>query len=71
MFRTLLLLAALVVLVVIGLVVSGYLNLDRGSDGRLSVETGEVTVGTRTANVQVPSVSVENSDRENVEDGVR
>lgn len=58
--RILLLLAALIVLILIGLVISGYINLDRSSDGRLSVETGEVRVGTTTTNVQVPRITIEN-----------
>jgi hypothetical protein len=58
--RTLLLIAALIVLILIALVASGYLSLDRRSDGKLTVETGEVTVGTTTTNVQVPRISIQN-----------
>jgi len=59
MLRTLFLLVALVVLIVIGLVATGYLNLDRGSDGSLSITTSDVKVGTTTTNVQVPAMRME------------
>ena len=60
MLRTLLLLIALVVLIVIGLVWSGMINLNRGSDGGVTIETRDVEVGTTPANVQVPAVRMEN-----------
>ena len=60
MLRTLLLLIALVVLIVIGLVWSGMINLNRGSDGGVTIETKDVEVGTTPANVQVPAVRMEN-----------
>ena len=59
MLRTLFLLVALLVLIAIGLIATGYLNLNRGADGSLSVETGDVRVGTTTTNVQVPAVRME------------
>ena len=59
MLRTLLLLIALLVLIVIGLIATGYLNLNRGTDGSLSITTSDVKVGTTTTNVQVPAVRME------------
>lgn len=60
MLRTLFLLIALLVLIVIGLIATGYLNLNREADGSLSIKTGDVNVGTTTTNVQVPAVRMEN-----------
>ena len=59
MLRTLLILIALVVLIVIGLVATGYLNLQREPDGGMTLRTRDVEVGTGTANVQVPVVRME------------
>jgi CHASE3 domain sensor protein len=59
MFRTLLLLIAFVVLVVLALVYTGYINLNRNTDGSVSIETKDVRVGTTTANVQMPVVKTE------------
>ena len=59
MLRTLLLLIALLVLIGIGLVATGYINLNRGSDGTVSIQTKDVEVGTTTTNVQVPVVRTE------------
>ena len=59
MLRTLLLLIALLVLIGIGLVATGYINLNRGTDGTVSIQTTDVEVGTTTTNVQVPVVRME------------
>ena len=64
MLRTLLLLIALLILIVIGLVASGMINLNRGSDGGVTIETRDVEVGTTPANVQVPAVRLENRQLE-------
>ena len=60
MLRTLLLLIALLIVIGIALVAFGVINLNRGSDGSLSIETQDVKVGTTTTNVQVPVVRTEN-----------
>jgi hypothetical protein len=60
MLRTLLLLIALVVLIVIALIATGYLNLQREADGGMTLRTRDVEVGTSTTNVQVPVVRMEN-----------
>jgi competence protein ComGF len=60
MLRTLLLLIALLILIGIALVATGVINLNRGSDGSLSIETQDVKVGTTTTNVEVPVVRTEN-----------
>lgn len=77
MLRKLLLLIALLILIVIALVGFGIINLTRGNDGTVSIETKDVEVGTTTTNVQlpvvrmeerkveVPSVGVEESDQAN------
>ena len=57
--RTILLLIALVVLIAMALVWTGVINLNRGSDGSVSIETRDVRVGTTTTNVQVPVVKTE------------
>jgi hypothetical protein len=59
MFRTLLLLIAFVVVIVVALVYTGYINLNRNADGSVSIQTKDVQVGTTTANVQVPVVKTE------------
>ena len=60
MLRTLLILIALIVLIVIGLVATGYLNLQREPDGGMTLRTRDVEMGTGTANVQVPVIRMEN-----------
>jgi len=60
MLRTLLLLIALLIVIGIALVGLGVINLNRGSDGSLSIETKDVEVGTTTTNVQLPVVRMEN-----------
>ena len=59
MLRKLLLLIALLILIVIALVGFGIINLNRGSDGTVSIETKDVEVGTTTTNVQLPVVRME------------
>ncbi len=60
MLRTLLLLIVLLILIGIGLVAMGVINLNRGSDGGVTIETRDVEVGTTAANVQMPVVRMEN-----------
>lgn len=62
MLRTFLLLIALLIVIGIGLVYTGYLDIGRNNDGSVTVQTKDVTVGTTTKNVsvEVPSVTVEN-----------
>ena len=59
MLRTLLLLVALLVVIAIALVYTGYINLNRSENGSVSIETKTVEVGTTPANVQVPVVKME------------
>jgi hypothetical protein len=58
MGRTILLVLALVVLIAIGLVWMGVINLQPTADGgvRATVNPVEMTTETRTVNVQVPVV---------------
>jgi hypothetical protein len=62
MLRTLLLLIALLIVIGIGLIYTGYIDIGRNADGSVTMETKDVTVGTTTKNVsvEVPSVTVEN-----------
>ena len=60
MLRTLLLLIALIVLLGIALVGLGVINLNRGSDGGVTIETRDVEVGTTERNVPMPVVRMEN-----------
>jgi hypothetical protein len=60
MLRTLLLLIALLVVIGLALVYFGMINLNRGSDGGVTIETRDVEVGTTPANVQLPAVRLEN-----------
>jgi hypothetical protein len=59
MLRTILLLIALLIVIGIGLVAFGVINL-RPSDTGVSIETSDVEVGTKVRNVQVPVVRMEN-----------
>ena len=59
MLRILLLLIALLVLIGIALVSLGVINLNRGSDGGVTIETRDVEVGTTEKNVQLPVVRME------------
>ena len=59
MLRTIFLLLAVIVLIVIGLVATGFINLNREADGSLDVSTSDVKVGTATTNVQLPVVRME------------
>ena len=60
MLRTLLLLIALIIVIGIALVGFGVINLNRNTNGAVTIETRDVEVGTTTANVQVPAVRMEN-----------
>ena len=62
MLRTLLILLALIILIGIGLVAMGVINLNRSSDGGVTIQTRDVEVGTTPANVQVPVVRMENRE---------
>jgi hypothetical protein len=57
--RTILLLIAFVVLIVMALVWTGYINLNRHDNGSVSIDAKSVEVGTTTTNVQVPVVKME------------
>ena len=59
MLRTLLLLIALIIVIGIALVGFGVINLNRSSNGQVTIETRDVEVGTTTTNVQVPAVRLE------------
>ena len=59
MLRTLLLLIALVVVIAMALIWTGYINLNRHQDGSVSIDAKSVQVGTTTQNVQVPVVRTE------------
>ena len=60
MLRTLLLLIALLVLIGIALEWLGVVNLNRSSDGAVTIRTSDVEVGTTEKNVQLPVVRMEN-----------
>ena len=59
MLRTLLLLIALLIVIGIGLVAFGVINLRQEGNG-LSIETRDVEVGTTNATVELPVVRMEN-----------
>jgi Tfp pilus assembly protein PilV len=62
MIRALLLLIALVILVVIGLAYTGFINLRQTQQAqapKYELQVKEVGVGTSTANVTVPTVGTE------------
>ena len=59
MLRTIFLLIALLVLIAIGLVATGLINLNREGDGTLSVTTSDVKVRTTTTEVELPAVRME------------
>ena len=59
MLRKLLFFIALLILIVIALVLAGVINVNRGSDGTVSIQTRDVEVGTTTTNVQLPVVRME------------
>jgi hypothetical protein len=73
MLRTLLLLIALLILIVIGLVALGVINLNTSGNGGVTIQTRDVEVGTTEKNVQLPVVRLENRKVEmpsvGVEDG--
>jgi len=60
MLRILLLLIALLILIAIGLVATGVINLSRSDNGGVTIQTRDVEVGTTEANVQLPVVRMEN-----------
>ena len=60
MLRTLLLIVALLILIGIALVGFGAINLTRGSNGSVQIETKDVEIGKTVTNVQVPVVRMEN-----------
>ena len=57
--RTILLGIALLIVIVMALVWTGVINLNRNANGSVSIETKAVQVGTTKANVQVPTVRTE------------
>lgn len=59
MVRTFLLFIALLIVIGIALVYSGWITPNRNADGSVTVETKDVQVGTQTRNVQVPVVKME------------
>jgi preprotein translocase subunit SecF len=59
MMRTILLVIALLIVIVMALVWTGVINLNRNANGSVSIETKDVQVGTTPANVQVPVVRTE------------
>ena len=59
MLRTLLLLIALLILIGIGLVALGVVNLSGSTDKGVTIQTRDLEVGTTTANVQVPVLKTE------------
>jgi hypothetical protein len=62
MLRTLLLVVALVIIVGIVLVATHVINLSQDANGTVTLKTNDVSVGTTTANVQVPVVRMENRE---------
>jgi preprotein translocase subunit SecF len=59
MFRTLLLIVALVIVIGIVLVATGVIHLSRDANGNVTVTANPVTVGTENRTVQVPVVRTE------------
>ena len=59
MMRTILLVIALLIVIVMALVWTGVINLNRNANGSVSIQTKDVQVGTTPANVQVPVVRTE------------
>lgn len=57
--RTLFLVIVLIILIAIGLVMTGVVNL-RQEGNSVSLETKDIEVGTTPTNVQVPAVRIEN-----------
>ena len=60
MFRTLLLIVALVLIIGIVLVATGVVHLNRDANGNVTATVNPVTVGTQNTTVQVPVVTMEN-----------
>ena len=61
MLRTLLLLIVLVIAIAIALVMTGTINL-RQQGNSISLETRDIEVGTTPANVQLPTIRIENRE---------
>ncbi len=61
MLRTLLLLIVLVIVIAIALVMTGAINLRQQGTG-IQVETRDIEVGTTPANVQLPTIRIENRE---------
>ena len=59
MIRTILLLIAFLVVILVALVYTGYIDLYRNANGSVSIQTKDVEVGTTTTNVAVPVVRTE------------
>jgi preprotein translocase subunit SecF len=57
--RTILLVIALLIVIVMALVWTGMINLNHNANGSVSIQTKDVQVGTTQANVQVPVVRTE------------
>lgn len=57
--RTILLLIAFVIVIVMALIWTGYINLNRHDNGSVSIDAKSVEVGTTSTNVQVPVVKME------------
>ena len=57
--RTILLLIAFVIVIVMALVWTGYIILNRHDNGSVSIDAKSVEVGTTSTNVQVPVVKME------------
>ena len=57
--RTILLLIAFIVVIVMALVWTGYINLNRHDNGSVSIDAKSLEVGTTSTNVQVPVVKME------------
>ena len=57
--RTILLLIAFIIVIVMALVWTGYINLNRHDNGSVSIDAKSVEVGTTSTNVQVPVVKME------------
>ena len=62
MLRTILLLIALLLLIVLGLVWAGVIQLREQPGGGVAVETSDVEVGTTSRNLQVPLPTVDVKD---------
>jgi uncharacterized membrane protein YqiK len=71
MARMILLILVVLVLLAIGLVWSGLVNLRQTDSGGLQIKTGDVEVGTTVRNTQVPVLRMEERQVEVPSIGVR